>query len=65
MKDDQYYELLKEVTNRILTKNTGITEEMESVKNILLSSGHDLNDVKDFKEELNKNVSDYFSGLSI
>lgn len=65
MKDDQYYELLKEVTNRILTKNIGIAEEMESVKNILLSSGHDLNDVKDFKEELNKSVSDYFSGLSI
>ncbi|NJC95936.1 MAG: hypothetical protein C3F07_08885 [Anaerolineales bacterium] len=64
MKDDHYYDLLKEVTDRLLTKNTNITEEMEGVKNILLSSGHDLDDVKNFKEELNKNIADFFSGLA-
>jgi hypothetical protein len=70
MKDNQYLELLKEVTNRVLTKhgwnwNSGINEEMEYAKKILLSSGHDLDDIKDFNEEVNRKVSDYLSGLSI
>lgn len=65
MKDEKYYELLKEVTNRLLSQpwEMQTENELENAKKILLSSGHDLDDLNDFKQELNKNIADYFSGF--
>lgn len=66
MKDNKYYKLLKEVTDRILSpgiSGLGKTdEEMEKAKEILLSSGHDLDDVENFKSEVHQKISEHFAG---
>ena len=77
-KDDKYYELLEKVTNRVVSNwswedlsdlgnkmKNNVKNEMKSAKNILLSSGHDLEDVNDFYDEVNRKVSAWISNFSL
>ena len=66
MKDEIYYNLLNEVKARISSSivnpwDTSLETEMNRVKDILISSGHDLKDMKEFTAEIQSYIYD---GLS-
>jgi hypothetical protein len=69
MKDEIYDNLLKEVKSRIFStlvnpwnpssqENAQFEAEMNRVKSILISSGHDLKDVNNFTSEILGYISD-------
>jgi uncharacterized iron-regulated protein len=70
MKDELYYKLLEEIQTRVLSTfsetynstDKKIIEEMEKAKDILVSSGHDLQDVNEFNSTINSAIANYFAG---
>jgi hypothetical protein len=69
MKDEQYSRLLREVESRVLSALGGsqdstekIKMEMERARDILISSGHDLEVVDNFNAKINSVIANYFVG---
>jgi hypothetical protein len=69
MKDDAYYKLLEEVKSRIFSNAESIWDlptfnqlepEMNRAKEILISSGHDLKDVREFASEVQAYLNDSY-----